>query len=333
MRAIVPALLLLLGDPAAGAAVPEPPPADAALTFQFAGCGDDLARDVEQLIRADVSWAPGDPPVALTVRCQEPLITLLLGGDDVRVTERKLDLAATPLEARARTAALVATEPILMGRRSPPPVLPAPTVATTVASGDDAPVVRATAAPTDEEVPRRAASRTGGRSPALLAVVGSSLQGVAGFVPMFDAGARGRLPAGRAFDLAADGVVLYQRRTSAYGTSQALGGELSLLIEARSGFQGGAARLGAGLRVVGLRVAGAPADPTTFGTSAWGSSVGPMGRLSVSGERGHVVGELAFAGGWSGPEVVGTAAGGSPIGVGGWWAGVSVAAGWLSGVN
>lgn len=327
-------VMLLVTGTAAGPPIEDPVQAEAAaaLTFQFAGCPEELARDIEELVRADVSWAPGDPPVALTVRCEPPCVTLRLAGDDVPATERRLDLASTPAEARARTAALVATELILMGRKSPPPVLPARRL-TVSAAGDDE-VARATAAPNLERQPSRPAPRVAGGHAALLAVIGSSLQGAAGDVPMFAAGARGRSPVARVLDLAADAVALYQRRTTAYGTSQALGGELSVLGEARLEFQGGAARAGVGVRAVGLRVAGSRGvDPLTLRTSAWGSSVGPMMRLSVAGEGRHVVAELALEGGWSGPQVVGTAGGASPIGVGGWWAGVSVAAGWLSGVD
>jgi len=326
-------VMLLAGDAAAGAGIeagPAEPEAAPALSFQFVGCPDDLSRDVEELVRADVSWAPGDPPAALTVRCEDARVTLLLAGDDARVTERRLELATTPREARARTAALIATELILVARRSPPPVLPVRR-ATSPAPRDE-PVANLTAAPSDEHPPRRSPP-VSHRHPALLAVIGSSLQGVAAGVPMFDAGARGRWPLAGAFDLAADARALYQRRTTVYGTSQGLGGQLSLVGEARLGFDGGAMRAGLGVRATGLRVTGAPASDATSHPGAWGSSVGPMARLAVSGERAHLVGELALEGGWCGPDVVGTAAGGSPIGVGGWWAGVSLAAGWLAGVD
>ena len=323
-------VLLLLGNPAAGAGAIQDGPqgeASAALAFQFVGCADDLVHDVEELIRADVAWAPGDPPVALTVRCEPAGVTLLLAGDDGRGTERKLDFASTPSQARARTAALVATELILMGRRSPPPVLRRAPEAGAV--GDE-PVARATLMrPGEDRSPP-----PGRRDAALLAVVGSSLQQAASDVPLFAAGARGRLAVARVLDLAADAVALYQRRTSVYGTSQALGGQVSLLGEARLRVHGGAARAGLGARAIGLRVAGSRvAEALVARSSAWGSSVGPMVRLAISAEGRPVVGELALEGGWSGPEVVGTAGGGSPIGTGGWWAGVSVAVGWTSGVD
>ena len=193
-------------------------------------------------------------------------------------------------------------------------------------------MARAETAPPDDEAPRPA-RRADRHRVALLALFGSSWQGVADSVPMFTAGARGRLPVGRGFDLAADAVALYQRRTSIYGTSQAVGAELSLVSEARLGFEGGSVRAGLGLHAVGLRVAGSQGTGAVAFRSAWGSSFGPMMRLAVAAEGRHVVGELALEGGWCGPDVVGTAAGGSPIGVGGWWAGLSVAAGWLSGVD
>ena len=319
--------MLLAGEVAATDGSIGADPA-APLTFQFLGCPDDLAREVEELVRADVAWAPGDPPAALTIRCEEARVTLLLAGDDARVTERKLELATTAPEARARTTALVATELILVGRRSPAPVLPARRAPAPVAG--DEPVARAT--PLDDQPPRRPAP-VGRRHPALLAVFGGSLQGVANDVPTFNAGARGRLPVARAFDVAADAVALYQRRSTAYGTSQGLGGQLSLVGERRVGFEGGALRAGLGVRVVGLRVAGQTANTAASQSSAWGSSLGPMARLAISGQGAHVVGELALEGGWCGPDVVGTVAGGSPIGVGGWWAGLSLAAGWMSGVD
>lgn len=360
MSAALPLLLMLLvGDTAAGAGATEgsvDSDVGAPLTFRFLGCPDELARDVEELVRADVAWAPGDPPVALTVRCDDARVTLLLAGDDGGLepsdagakrsdggpepgdvgVKRRLDLATTPPEARARTAALIATELILMGRKSPPPVLPVRR-ATMAPAGDEA-VARASAPPLGQggqgnRGGKESASRTDGHHPALLAVFGSSLNGVAADVPMFTAGARGRLRAARAFDVATDVVALYQRRTSPYGTSQALGGELSLVGEARLGFDHGSARVGLGLHAVGMRVAGSQhADAVTL-RSGWGSSFGPMMRLAFEGAGAHAVGELALEGGWCGPDVVGTAAGGSPIGVGGWWAGVSVAAGWRSGVD
>lgn|GEM_PF-6783342 len=332
MSGILPlAMLLLAAELAAGdGEVPTAAEAEAALTFQFQGCPEQLAREVEELVRADVSWAPGDPPVALTVRCEDARVTLLLAGDDSRVAERKLELATTPPEARARTTALIATELILVGRKSPPPVLPVRRV--TAAAATDDPGAPAPASPT-EVVPLRRSPPSRRRRPALLAVFGSSLQAVAQDVPMFDAGARGRLPVARAFDLAADARALYQRRTSAYGTSQGLGGQVSLLGEARLGFLGGAVRPGFGVRAAALRIAAAAADGAVSQPGAWGASVGPMARLAVTAEGAHLAGELALEGGWSGPDVVGTAAGGSPVGVGGWWAGVSLAAGWLAGVD
>jgi len=332
---VIPALLLLTLLPASAAGAgdgllpepAEPQTAEAALTFEFAGCSADLARDVEEMVRADVSWAPGDPPAALAVRCAEASVTLLLAGDDSRrVTERKLELATTPPQARARTAALVATELILMGRRPVPPVLPARRGAPAVAAAE--PVTVRTRSERGEPPPPP--QERGGQRAALLALLGTALQGASGDVPSFDAGVRARLPVWPLVALAVDAAALYQRRTSDYGTSQALGGDLSVLAEARLGFAGGAVRPGLGVRAVGLRVGGTYAPGTLVrASSAWGAAAGPVARLAVSAERRHGVGELALAGGWCGPEVVGTAGGGSPIGVGGWWAGVTVAAGWL----
>jgi len=329
---VIAALLFLTllagGDAGAGGGMPpetaEPDPA-AALTFQFVGCPADLARDVEELVRADVSWAPGDPPAALTVRCTATGVVLLLAADDARAAERTLELATTPPEARARTAALVATELILMARRPLPAALPRRRGPAAVAT--PGPVTATIAAAREENGPLPANTARHG---ALLAVLGTALQTVSGDAPLFDAGARGRLPVRSALELAVDAAALYQRRTSAYGTSQALGGDLSLLAEARLAFAGGAVHGGLGVRAVGLRLGGTYAPGTLVRAStAWGAAVGPALRLAVSAERRHGVGELALAGGWCGPDVVGTAGGGSPIGAGGWWAGVTVGAGWL----
>ena len=330
---MIPALVLLAllpaGDAGAGGSTPPQPEqaetSAAALTFQFAGCPGELARDVEEMVRADVSWAPGDPPAALTVRCEVARVTLLLAGDDVRMAERTLDLVTTPPQARARTTALVATELILMGRRPVPPVLPARRAPDPVATTGSV-----TVTPPEQVEPRRPLPACAGQHPSLLAVLGTALQSVSGDAPLFDAGARVRFPARSVLELAVDAAALYQRRSSGYGTSQALGGDLSLLVEARLGFPGGAMRTGLGVRAVGLRLGGSSAPDTQVrAATAWGTAAGPVLRLAVSAERRHGVGELALAGGWCGPDVVGTAGGGSPIGVGGWWAGVTVAAGWL----
>jgi hypothetical protein len=68
---------------------------------------------------------------------------------------------------------------------------------------------------------------------------------------MSSGGARVCLPLlGSWFDLAADELSLYQRRTNACGTSQALGGDMAVLGEGRLGFPWGAARVGLGVRAV-----------------------------------------------------------------------------------
>ena len=55
------------------------PPAAAGLAL---GRVPEGATTVEEVVRADVSWAPGDPPAPLTVRCDDARVTLLLAGDE-----------------------------------------------------------------------------------------------------------------------------------------------------------------------------------------------------------------------------------------------------------
>ena len=102
----------------------EPAGADApsALSLTFEGCSDREAREIEDVVRADVAWAPGDPSIVLTLRCQATGILLSLEVDETPGEERFVDLSQTAAEARLRTVALIATELVLVGRTAPPSV-------------------------------------------------------------------------------------------------------------------------------------------------------------------------------------------------------------------
>ena len=133
--------------------------------------------------------------------------------------------------------------------------------------------------------------------------------------------------AGIALDLAG----LYQRRETASGDLMATGGGGALVAEARVPLAGGVLRAGVGARVLALRLSGSPARADVSSTARWGAAAGPLARMAGAHEWDRAVAELALEGGWCGPEVVGTVGGASSIGVGGWWAGLSLAAGWRLG--
>ena len=111
----------------------------------------------------------------------------------------------------------------------------------------------------------------------------------------------------------------------------ATGGAAELMAEARVRLPGGALRAGLGGSVLVLRVSGSTTMAELRPTAAWGAAVGPVARLAGALEWERAVAELALEGGWFGPEVVGTDHGASGIGVGGWWGGLSLAAGWRVG--
>lgn len=299
-----------------------------ALVFAFTGCPDDEAREIEELVRADVSWAPGDPAMVLALRCDATGILMTLKADDSPAGERLVNLTTTPAEARARTAALIATELILVGRRAAPPVaLPRSRAAASAPPEPDQPP------PSPPE--RNVASRPRADTPpfTLLVVAGASSQQVSTGAPLFEGGARLRWSGGDVLAIAIDGGALFQRRAEPLGTLVGLGGNLSAVVEARASFAGGSVHGGLGARAMALRLSGSAGAGGSVTSSAWGSTVGPLLRVAVSRDWPRMVAELALAGGWCGPDVVGTVAGTSPIGAGGWWGGVSLAAGWVLGLN
>jgi hypothetical protein len=326
-------VLVSLAGPMEEAGVP-------ALSFEFTGCPAGEAQEMEELVRADVSWAPGDPSMSLTLRCEPTGIAIALKVDEAGAGERFVNLATTPADARARTAALIATELILVGRMAAPAVMPPRGQTRSATSPDDAVASPAPAENVGSRSPAVQSNAPPSTSPgghghavAVLAVVGAALHQIDPNTPLFEGGVRGRWAATRTFGLAIDGGGLLQRRTDPRGTLLALGGALSFLVEAGKGFPGGAFRAGLGARAMVLRLSGSAASADLLGASAWGAAVGPVARIAVSREGRRLVAEVALAGGWAGPDLVGTIAGQSPFGVGGWWAGASLAAGWVVGVN
>jgi len=306
--------------------------ASSPLSFTFEGCSQTEASEMEEVVRADVAWAPGDPSIALTLRCQPAGVLLSLFVDEARTAERFVDLAQTAPEARLRTVALIATELVLVGRSAPPAVRSqragldrraAPAPAPTWSRGDQAPPAASISGARDGATPAW--------GPSILIAAGASLHEVVPRAPMFELGGRLRGDfsswGGVAFDLAG----LYQRREVASGALAATGATAALVGEARARVAGGALRAGLGARVRAVRVSGSTSMAELRATTAWGAAVGPLARIAGSYEGERAVAEVALEGGWCGPEVVGTFGGVSSIGVGGWWGGLSLAAGWRLG--
>jgi hypothetical protein len=113
-----------------------------------------------------------------------------------------------------------------------------------------------------------------------------------------------------------------------FGALTAAGATAALMAEARARVAGGALRAGLGARVRAVRVSGSTSMAELRATTGWGAAVGPLARIAGAYEGEQAVAEVALEGGWCGPEVVGTVGGASSIGVGGWWGGLSLAAGW-----
>jgi len=310
-------------------------PADAvapsALSFAFEGCSDAEAKEIEEVVRADITWAPGDPSIVLTLRCQAGGVRLWLLIDDVAGPERFVDLAQTAPEARLRTVALIATELVLVGRSGPPVVRstragrdrgpPSPS-----SGGEDRPST------TPRSIPVRRADAAAARHSSVLIQGGAALHEAAPGVALFQLGTRLRDDlfswGGLAFDLAG----LYQRRDVASGTLTATGGAAALVAERRARLGAGARlRAGLGARVLALRLSGLTSTAELRATTAWGAAVEPLARVALAHEWERAVVEIALEGGWCGPEVVGTVGGSASIGVGGWWGGLSLAAGWRLG--
>jgi len=316
-------LASLLAQPADGTA-------PSALSFAFEGCSDTDAQEIEDVVRADIAWAPGDPSIVLTLQCQAAGVRLSLLIDDTPGQERFVDLAQTAAEARLRTVALIATELVLVGRSAPPTVRSrragadrGPTSPSS--GGDDRPSATPRSSPAErpDAVP--------GRSSVLIAA-GAALHAAAPSVALFQLGGRLRGDlfswGGLAFDLGG----LYQRRAVASGTLTAAGGAAALVAETRVRLGGGTLlRGGLGARFLALRVSGATSMADLRPTAAWGAAVEPLARIAGAHEWERAVVEVALEGGWCGPEVIGTVGGASSIGVGVWWGGLSLAAGWRLG--
>jgi len=300
------------------------------LAFTFDGCSEAEAREIEEVVRADVAWAPGDPSIALTLRCQPAGVLLSLFVDDVPTAERFVDLARTASEARLRTVALIATELVLVGRSAPPTVRPERAAvdrgpAPPSSRGDGQPATAVAAAIRADHV---AAVDV---RPSILVTAGASLHGVVPRAPVFALGGRLRGDFFSWGGIAADVAGLYQGKEVAPGALTAMGGAAALVVETRARMAGGALRAGLGARVLGLRVSGSTSMSELRATAAWGAAAGPLARIAGAYEGERTVAEVALEGGWCGPEVVGTVAGASSIGVGGWWGGLSFAAGWRLG--
>jgi hypothetical protein len=161
---------------------------------------------------------------------------------------------------------------------------------------------------------------------------GAALHGAAPSVALFQLGGRLRGDLFSWGGLALDVAGLYQRRDVASGTLTAAGGAAALVAETRVRLGGGALlRAGLGARVLALRLSGSTSMAELRPTTAWGAALEPLVRVAGAHEWERAVVEIALEGGWCGPEVVGTVAGTSSIGVGGWWGGLSLAAGWRLG--
>ena len=337
-------VLWALADPAEPAA--EAPP----LSLVFEGCGERPSREIERLLRADVSWAPGDPTMVVTFRCQAGGIAVALTSDDNPVGDRLVSLPeaspangdgrgpAAAQNALPRAVALIAAEMILLAREqgaevtlppSPRATVPMKTTAASTPLPDDAP---AAISPRDRSSP---AAVTGRRPPvashplAVLGLAGLSSHRASPGAPLFEAGARLRWEREARWDMSLDAVASLERQTVTLGTALALGAGLSLLAEARAALGRGWVRAGVGARTMALRLsATTTATDVKAASSAWGASAGPMARLGISWFWSGTVADLFVDGGWYGPDVAGNVAGASVVGIGGLWGGLSVALGW-----
>jgi hypothetical protein len=341
------AILASLADPAAAAAraagLPE-------LTLAFEGCATEDAGEVERMVRADVSTAPGDPTIVVAVRCRDQAVTLVVTADDNAAGSRSVDLAGTAAEAWTRAVALITVEMILDARRAgaATPALSrkireaAPTAAADAPNDEDparaleqsdpgaAPAAAVSRRPEravrgDPETPQLVAAQ-----PAVLAVAGGSLHNVPSVPAALEAGARVRLEADRSpWGASLDAGVHIQRRTVEIGTAGATGGSIALFAEARGPAWGGVLQgaLGLGARALVLHVSATTERSGVRATDAWGAAIGPAARVRATFGRGAFRAEIAVDAGWLGPEVVGEDRGAAAVGVGGFWIGASLGVG------
>ena len=303
-------------------------PAASPLSFSFEECAPAVASEIERLLRADVAWAPGDPAMVIHVRCQSSGVTITLTADDDQTADRFVDLTGIADDARPRTVALIATEMLLLARgkttmvplrrseasgsprdAEPPPATPPPPVAATA----------------EERPPTTIAASL---SPyGLLAVGAISLHEVSAGTPLYAVGGRFRYEGQTDFGLSFDATGLFQRMTTAEVVALAMGGGFIAAGELDTEFPGGRLRGGLGVRAVALRLSASPRTTRSRAGSAWGSAVGPVVRLGGSWVGSDHLVDVILDAGWCGPEVTGTLSGDPAIGVGGWWAGVSVGVG------
>jgi len=331
------------------------------LGLSFEGCAPADALEIERVVRGDVTMAPGDPSTAVTVACGDGTVLLTATGDDGS-TARTVDLAATAPGARPRTIALIAIEMILAARRAnaAPLRLPSQTrgrrapaggvVADVPPPSDDAtsttPLAARTAAP---EAPMRPPGSASSSSPSIRSTAGrrarldllgftsAAFHGLAAgpassssFPVALSLGGRGRLqPRDGPWSASLDLGAFLQQRTADIGTAHATGGLAALLFEGRitSGDAALSAALGLGARADVLQVAATSEMASARVRAAWGAALGPTARARVTWRAGRFVAEATIDGGWLGPEVVGDIRRVPSVGVGGFWAGVSLAAG------
>jgi hypothetical protein len=335
------AILASLADPVAaeGHAADLP-----GLTLAFSGCATEDAGEVERMVRADVSTAPGDPSIVIAVQCLNQAVTLTVTADDSAAGRRTVDLAGTTAEAWTRAVALISVEMILDARRSSaaPPALPRKIRegATDAPNDDDpAPAVETGDREEADAVPRRperALRRDAeppqpeGAQPAVLVVAGGSLHNVPSVPAALELGARLRLEAARSpWGASLDAGAHLQRRTVGVGEARATGISLALFAESRAPTWGGALQgaLGIGARALILHISATTATSEVRATDGWGAAIGPAVRARATFGRGAFLAELAVDAGWLGPEVVGVARGVPAVGVGGFWIGTSLGIG------
>jgi hypothetical protein len=342
----------MIGLLAIVASLAEPAAADAragdlpGLTLAFLGCATEDAREVERMVRADVSTAPGDPTIVIAVQCRNQTVALAVTADDSAAGSRTVDLAGTTAEAGTRAVALIAVEMILDARRSSAaaPALPrklrkaAPDASTDEepahalepgdpGAADPAPRRSERAIGRDTETPQPEAAQ-----PAVLAVSGGSLHNLPSVPAALEIGARVRLEAAHSrWGASLDAGAHLQRRTVELGTARASGVSLALFAEARGPAWGGGpvqGALGIGVRALVLHVSATPQSSEVRAIEpAWGAALGPAARARVTLGRRALLAELAIDAGWLGPDVVGEARGSPAVGVGGFWIGASLGIG------
>jgi len=333
------------------ASLAEPTAADArvadlpGLTLTFLDCAAEDAGEVERMVRADVSTAPGDPTLVVAVQCRNQTVTLAVTADDSAAGSRTVELAGTTAEARTRAVALIAVEMILDARRSSgaAPALPRKlreaAAADTSTEQEPAHALEAGDLEAADAVPRRPkralrrdteTPQLAAAQPAVLVVAGGSLHNVPSVPIALELGARVRLEAaGSPWGASLDAGVHLQRRTVELGTARGTGVSFALFADARGPVWGGGLQgaLGIGVRALVLSVSATTQTFAVRAAEGWGAALGPAARARATFARGAFLAELAVDAGWLGPEVVGEARGAPAVGVGGFWIGASLGIG------